>query len=114
MTPYEQTVELYRPLHLSFEDDFEDHVQNGGYAILTPEVNILARPIRKDWAPEKVAKANEVEPRDTADCWFIWLLAGSLKDAVKYLPYHLPWFGLSQRGGPVRFIEAEKVLAKLR
>lgn len=114
MTPHEQTVELYRPSHLSFEDDLEDHVQNGGYVIMTPDVHILARPIRRDWMPERIAKSSEVEPRASADCWFVWLLCGSLKEAVKYLPYHLPWFGFSQKGQAVRFVEAEKVLAKIR
>ena len=112
-TPREQAIELYRPSNLSFQDDVDDHMACGGYIILTPEVYILARPVRHDWPADKIANAAISEPKETADCWFIWLLCGSLREAVKHLPYRLPWFGFAQRGGPARFLPAEKVLAKI-
>ena len=74
----------------------------------------MARPICKDWPAHMIATPELTAKRESADCWFIWLLCGSLKEAVKHIPYPLPWFGFSQRGEPARFVESEKVLAKLR
>lgn len=113
MTPYEQTCALYRPSNLDFQEDLDYHSEYGGYVFLSPQVNAMVRPVRKDWTPERIADARQVEPLETADCWFVWLLCGSLKEAVKHLPYRLPWVGFAQRGQPARFIELEKALAKI-
>lgn len=114
MTPFDSTVHLYgsRP-DMNLWDDIYLHRKHG-YVIMTPEVHIMARPVCKDWDTHLFRRIYCVADEEKADCWFIWLLAGSLKAAVKHLPYSLPWFGFSQRGQPPRFMEAEKVLARIR
>lgn len=113
MTPAEQLCRLYagRP-DMSFSRDVAAHVA-GGYFIATPEVIGMIRPISHKWPTEMIANPAMIASHQLADCWFVWLLCGSLSEAVKHLPYPLPWFGFSQRGQPARFVEAEKVLAKI-
>lgn len=79
----------------------------------TPEFFAMIRPVRQDWEPQYLADLSCTQEAETADCWFVWLLCGSLKEAVKHLPYPLKWVGFSQRGQPARFIELEKALAKI-
>jgi hypothetical protein len=113
-TPVHQAYDLYAAHpDMDFNEDFSNHVARGGYVIMTPQVCVMARPIRRNWTSARIADTGQVEPRETADCWFVWLLCGSLKEAVKHLPYALPWVGFSQRGQPARFIELEKALAKI-
>lgn len=113
MTPYEAAEALYAGrLDMDFGADLMAHAY-AGHVIARPDLIVMARAVRKDWQVERFACIYQTA-KEQADCWFIWLLCGSLREAVKHLPYPLPWFGFCQRGGPPRFIEAEKVLAKLR
>lgn len=113
-TPFHQGLELYQQHpEMEFLRDLASHAA-GGHIFITPHVFAMIRPVVKGWEPWMLANPEGYVARDeAADCWFVWLLCGSLKEAVKHLPYHLPWFGFSQRGQPARFIEAEKVLAKI-
>lgn len=92
--------------------DIEMHMAYG-YLISTPKFIAMARPVRKDWPHERIADIRQTEPRETADCWFIWLLCGNMKEAVKHLPYSLPWIGFARRGKPARFVEASRMLNKV-
>lgn len=114
MTPFEQAIQLYaeRP-DMCLSADFKAHMAMGGYVYAGPDAVAAMRPIRRDWEPSHIADIKRVEPLATADCWFVWLLCGSLKEAVKHLPCVLPWVGFAQRGQPARFIELEKALAKI-
>ena len=114
MTPIDHIAALYRGRpDMSFDDDLAAHFLRG-YVISTPEAFAMGRPVRREWTPEKLADPLHVEPLESADCWFIWALAGDLRAAVRWLPRELTWFGFSQRGGPARFLKAKKVLAKAR
>lgn len=114
MTPIDHIAALYRGRpDMSFDDDLAAHFLRG-YVISTPEAFAMGRPVRREWTTEKLADPFHVEPLESADCWFIWALAGDLRIAVRWLPRELPWFGFAQRGSPARFLEAKKVLAKAR
>ena len=112
-TPYEQAKELYatRP-DMSLEWDMKLHAAHG-YVFAGPKFFAMIRPVMKSWGPHSLADIRQTELLETADCWFVWLLCGSLKEAAWHLPCPLPWVGFSQRGQPARFIELEKALAKL-
>jgi hypothetical protein len=113
VTPYQQVCELYRQHPaMDFDDDQDLHMQFG-YTFSSPDCIAMIRPVRQDWPAERLACILDVEPLASADCWFVWLLCGSLKEAVKHLPCMLPWVGFAQRGEPARFIELEKALAKI-
>lgn len=113
-TPFEQAIKLYAEHpDMRFSDDLALHLSSGGYVVAGPEFIAMIRPVMKDWQPDMLAHISIIAPADDADCWFVWLLCGSLSEAARHLPYRLPWFGFSQRGQPARFVEAEKVLAKI-
>lgn len=113
MTPFEQAEALYagRP-DMDFAQDLKDHMRYG-YVLANPNCIAMIRPVVKDWIPSVIRLPWVSAYPETADCWFVWLLCGSLKEAVKHLPYRLPWVGFAQRGGPARFIDLEKALAKI-
>ena len=79
MTPFDQVLHLYEESPtMDFEADLEAHFRHG-CVVTTPQVFAMARPVRRDWTPERLRNPFEVEPLETADCWFIWCLAGDLR-----------------------------------
>jgi hypothetical protein len=115
MTPFEQLIAIYtKHPKMCFVDDLALHMAHNGHIVAGTDFVAMIRPVGKDWPREWLADITKTLPPDLADCWFIWLLCGSLKEAVKHIPYPLPWFGFSQRGESARFVDAEKVLAKIR
>ena len=112
MTPFAKVSKLYA-VHpeMSFELDLEAHF-DCGYVVSTPEVFAMARPVRKDWSAAKLRNQFLTVPLETADCWFIWCLAGDLSVAARWLPCELPWLGFARRGKAAKFVEASRLLNK--
>jgi hypothetical protein len=112
MTPIEQVRRLYRLRpDMSFEDDLKAHFERG-YVVSTPQAFGMARPVRRDWKPGRIGNPWDVEPLETADCWFLWVLAGDLAVAAHWLPCELPWLGFARRGKAARFVKASALLNK--
>ena len=113
MTPYAKALELYRGDTRRFTDELELHFLHG-YVVATPEAFAMARPIRADWDdPARVADISQVEPLASANCWFIWLLAGDLLAVVRWLPVELPLIGFSRQGSEPLFRCWRTYLTKL-
>jgi hypothetical protein len=112
MTPIEHVRRLYR-LHpgMSFDDDLKAHFERG-YVVATPQAFAMARPVRRDWTPGRISNPWDVEPLETADCWFMWLLAGDLSVAARWLPCDLSWLGFARRSKAARFVKASSLLNK--
>jgi hypothetical protein len=112
MTPIQQIQKLYvaHP-EMDFELELEAHF-DCGYVVSTPEVFAMARPVRSNWSAEKLRNPFLVEPLQTADCWFIWALAGDLSVAARWLPCELPLLGFARRGKAVKFVKASDLLNK--
>ena len=112
MTPFDHIQRLYasRP-DMDFGVDLEAHFAVG-YVVTTPQVFAMGRPVRKDWTRERLANPFESEPLETADCWFLWALAGDLSIAVHWLPCELPWLGFARHGKPAKFVQASRLLKK--
>lgn len=112
MTPFDHILKLYdeHPM-MDSEADLEAHFRLG-YVVTTPQAFAMARPVRKNWPKERLANPFDVEPLETADCWFIWALAGDLSVAARWLPRELPWLGFARRDRPARFVDAARVLKK--
>jgi len=109
MTPFDHILKLYEDHPtVNFEADLEAHFQRG-YLVSTPEAFAMVRPVRKDWTPESLRNPFHVEPLATADCWFIWALAGDFKVAARWLPCLLPWIGYARRGKPPVFRETSRL-----
>lgn len=111
MTPYTQALALYQGDTWRFTDDLEQHFLFG-YVVATPEAFAMARPVRSDWTADKIRTPFEAEPLETADCWFIWVLAGKLDVAMRWLPCELPLLGFARRGKPAKFVEWSRFKAK--
>jgi len=112
MTPIEQVRRLYRLRpDMSFEDDLKAHCERG-YVVSTPQAFGMARPVRRDWTPGRLNNPWDVEPLESADCWFLWVLAGDLAVAARWLPCELHWLGFARRGKPARFAKAPDLLNK--
>jgi len=112
MTPIDQVCRLYR-LHpsMSFDQDLAAHFERG-YVVSTPHAFAMARPVRRDWTPGRIGNPWDVEPLETADCWFMWALAGDLAVAARWIPCELPWLGFARRGKPARFVQASSLIKK--
>jgi len=112
MNPIEQVRKLYR-LHpsMSFEQNLAAHFERG-YVVSTPQAFGMARPVRRDWEPGRLNDPWDVEPLESADCWFLWVLAGDLSVAARWLPQSLPWLGFARRGKAARFAKASNLLNK--
>lgn len=100
MSPFDQATKVYEtePCARSFEADLLLHFQHG-YVVSTPEAFAMVRRVRHDWPIERLR-----EPWETAadgDCWWIWLLAGRLTIAARWLPFDLPWIGYERGNVPV-------------
>lgn len=108
-TPYAQALALYQGDTRRFTDELEQHFLFG-YVVATPDAFAMARPVLSTWEPSRIADITEVEPLETADAWFIWLLAGKLAVAVRWLPVELPLIGFSRRGKAGKFVASRRLL----
>lgn len=112
MTPIEEVRRLYRLRpDMSIEQDLAAHFERG-YVVSTPQAFGMARPVRKDWPASRLANPFDVEPLESADCWFLWALAGDLSVAARWLPCELPWLGFARRGKAARFARASSLIKK--
>ncbi len=112
MTPFDRSCKLYAEHPwMDFGVDRLAHFRHG-YVVATPEAFAMARLVRQDWTPERLNNPFEVEPAATADCWFIWVLAGDLSVAARWLPFDLPWIGFARRGKAAKFVKASRLLSK--
>jgi len=82
--------------HWEFAQVIAAHGERGGYVHITPEVFVLARPIRRDWSEDDICNPQLVA--EEADCWHLWLLSGAASAAVRFLPYPLPFVSWHRRG----------------
>jgi hypothetical protein len=71
-----------------------------GAVISTDRVFIAGRRLRVD-DPDEVHKTlSPLESPEGADCWNIWIAAGSLASLVELVPWiALPWVSYYRRGG---------------
>ena len=112
MTLFDHVLKLYAEHPgMDFEADLEAHFRHG-YVVATPEAFAMARLVRRDWTPERLNNPFHAEPAATADCWFIWVLAGDLTVAARWLPFDLPWLGFARRGKAAKFVKASRLLRK--
>lgn len=96
------------PCDRTFFEDLAIH-RRYGVVIDTPKVFVMGRPVRKD-APISLVLDPTYRFSDP-DAWLVWLLAGDLQEALRLMPYPLPWLGWQRRNrlrwwGAVELAEA--------
>ena len=112
MTPREQVADLYLqyPQSRTFAEDVALYKMTG-YVWDTPELFLMARPVKRD-APEDAIRAAFVRfDRSIANAWFIFAFAGNFRGFIDIAPFQLPWAGWSRRMAPIRWYEMKRVLS---
>ncbi len=95
MTPYEQAARVYlrEPCARSFREDLENHLFLG-WVFSTPALFLMGRRIMHDW-PHRMAADSSIAD-DEGDCWHVWLAAGDMSEAVRAIPFDLPWLSFER------------------
>jgi hypothetical protein len=93
-----------------FEEDLRLHLRNG-YVFNTPTLFMMGRPVSSDARPALI-----VDPAvtfDAPDAWLVYLLAGELREAVRFIPYPLEKIGL-ERNNVLKFYGFEYFTKRIR
>lgn len=97
MTPFE------RAAHWHLEHGGDEPLRNvveahflGGYVFNTPTAFLMGRAIRAEWVDEDMEDAWLTDSKP--DCWHVWLFAGDLAEALRMIPYPLPYISMHRRG----------------
>jgi hypothetical protein len=72
----------------------------------------MCRPVCREAPTELVVDSHVVFGRNV-DCWHIYLVAGDMSEAVKHLPFILPWISW-ERDNKLRFYKTKKLLKRLK
>ncbi|QJE99108.1 hypothetical protein [Luteolibacter luteus] len=107
MTPFAKAALCHQGLRSawSFAEIVEAHAQSG-YVVVTPEICLLFRAVRRDWSEAELCDPLLYSPEP--DCWHVWLLAGDYRQAMRWMPFPLPWVSFHRRG-KWRVMEMEEV-----
>jgi hypothetical protein len=105
MTPYEQAARAHQAPP-SFREAIEAHAYCG-HVLITPALFVLARRVHSSWEPERIYDPWLTDPE--GDTWHVWLAAGDMNEALRLMPYPLPWIGYEHRGR-LRIINANRLL----
>ena len=88
----------------SFGQIVEAHAQ-AGHVVVTPEICLLFRAVRRDWEERDLCDPLLWSPEP--DCWHVWILAGDYRQALRWMPYPLPYVSC-HRHGRLRVMELGK------
>lgn len=109
-TPFEQAQLVYKYDHLprSFPEDLSLHL-HFGWVISTPTVFLMGRPVKHDAPYSQIT--DPAVSFENPDCWFVYLCAGNIRDALRLAPWPLP-FVAWDRDNVLRVFPFEKVAGK--
>lgn len=113
MTPVEQAALVYQTewCARSFKQDLELHLQHG-WVVSSPKFFGMARPVAYwNWSNAEILDPSH-NPDDEKDCWHIWLLAGDVSEALKFLPFHLPYISF-ERKNVLKMYSFDRFVSKL-
>jgi hypothetical protein len=107
MTPIDQARAVYSQewCARTFDEDLALHL-SGGYVFSTPTMFLMGRPVRSDAPPDEIV--NPAVSFSGPDAWLVYLLAGSLREALEFIPYPLPFVGW-ERANILRFHAMDRV-----
>lgn len=87
-SPVERAAKVYKtePCARTFRQDLEFYLING-WVVSTPSVFVMARPVQSGATQLEITGQRIFTE---TDAWLIYLLAGDMAEAWRYLPYDLP------------------------
>lgn len=96
----------------SFVQDVELHMLHG-YVFASPDYFIMGRGVNSDASDVLVVNPAFIFPRESQDCWMVYLAAGknAYRQFFKHMPYPLPlvcW----ERKNKLRYYSLEDVMRK--
>ncbi len=97
MSPYVQAATLHNAAGMahSFAEAIEAHAM-GGYVLITPSLFLLGRRVGTEWTDAELLDPWLTCPSGSA--WHVHLAAGDLREALRLLPYRLPWLSYFHNG----------------
>lgn len=98
MTPAQQAAAVYgrEPCARTFIEDLDAHLVNG-YVYSTPDFFAMGRPVCSLWPHKDIINPWITFPRESWDCWFVYLVAGDMLKAWSSFPFPLPKIGFEKR-----------------
>jgi hypothetical protein len=94
------------PCARSFEEDLWHHLMHG-YVVSTPEAFAMVRIVWRHWPLDVLRQPWHAD--EQGDAWLIWLLAGDMSVAARWLPVPKPWIGF-ERKNKMRFYRSSRFL----
>ena len=85
----------------TFHEDLALHLMHG-FVFSTPEVFVMGRAVSSQAHEDLIVDASYCFESWQCDCWHVYLLAGSMVNAWRLMPYPLPMFSL-ERKNELRF-----------
>lgn len=113
MTPFEKAADVYRNewCARSFHEDLTLHFKRG-WVISSPRFFVMGRPVCYwAWSADQILDPFH-NPPDEPDCWHVWLAAGDLKEALKFLPFPLPYISF-ERKNVLKMYSFDRFVSKL-
>ncbi len=109
-TPFDLAAAVYdrETCARTFEADLYWHCLRG-YVVSTPEAFAMVRLVKRDWPLEWLRDPSRTASPAESDCWWIWLLAGDMDAASRWLPFSKKWLAF-EKGNHPRFFHAERFL----
>lgn len=113
MTPFEKAADVYRNewCARSFKEDLALHFQFG-WVISSPRFFVMGRPVCRWWESSEIVNPECRVFLDSPDCWHVWLAAGDLKEALKFLPFPLPYISF-ERKNVLKMYPFDRFVSKL-
>src|ERR1700677_4390996 len=65
------------------------------YVVSTPEGFFMSRPGRRGLPEAPLMDVTHLW--EGRDAWYVWVMAGELKAAMKLMPFSLPWIGFRRK-----------------
>lgn len=114
MTPYELTLADWRarPRDRSLRWYEEMHMARG-FLFSTPAFYVMGRPVRKYAPIEQILDVGHMFDFEQCDTWFVFLMAGDIRQAWKVLPWELPfiaWVRDNDPLGELQFHETRRLM----
>jgi hypothetical protein len=100
------------PCARTFDADLHAHLLHGGFVLCRPDVFLMARPVARTAERAAIVNPFVVFPRAQCDCWHVYLVAGSVGEALRFMPHPLEWVSW-ERENVLRFYRLESIRRRI-
>lgn len=114
MSAIDELYSYYADSGRDIGDDLDWYARHG-YVMLSPTLCIMARPVCGEWSEGDIIGLRTINPlTEEPNAWLIHIMAGSLRDVLANIPYHLPGVLFQRNGGRLRKYQLERTLHGIR